>query len=100
MTNDYDPLDYPPALNDRASFDVVSAQSLTAMDLGKIVTLDVRLDYSPVHARITGELREVHHDFRETSINIGAHDRDDAGSKVEWTIDHSQPVAVWQEKRG
>lgn len=96
---DYAPVDYPPALNN-VNWKVVDAQALNATDLGMIVTFDVRLDDSPVHARLTGELREVHHDLRDTTILIGSHDRDDAGSKVEWTVDHTQPIAVWEERNG
>lgn len=97
--SDYAPVDYPPALNN-VNWKVVSAQSLSALDLSQIVTFDVRLDSSPVHARVTGELREVHHDLRETTILIGSHDRDDAGSKAEWTVDYTHPIAVWEERRG
>ncbi|QNL30204.1 hypothetical protein SEA_MARIOKART_77 [Gordonia phage Mariokart] len=99
MPDSYDPVDFPPALNN-ASYRVVSAQSLSALDLGRIVTLDVRLDDAPVHARLTGELREVHHSLRDTTLWVGAHDHDDKGSKVEWTLDYGHLVAVWEERAG
>ncbi|QWS68180.1 hypothetical protein SEA_VANLEE_63 [Gordonia phage VanLee] len=93
----FDPVTYPPAL-DNTSYRVVSAQSLSALDLSRIITFDVRLDSSPVHARLTGELREVAHDLRETTIWIGAHDRDDAGEKSEWRVDYTHEIAVWDER--
>ena len=100
MSDEYDPFDAPPALSANTGYKVVSAQSLSALDLSRIITFDVRLDDSPVHARLTGELREVHHDLRETTVLIGAHDRDDAGSKTEWTLDYTHPIAVWEERAG
>ncbi|QGH80091.1 hypothetical protein SEA_NHAGOS_80 [Gordonia phage NHagos] len=100
MPDTYDPNSNPPALTGNTEYEIEPAASLTADFLGRVITFDVRLDDSPVHARLTGELREVHHDLRETSVLIGSHDRDDAGSKVEWTLDHSHPIAVWEERRG
>lgn len=72
------------------------ASELDASDLSKIITFDVRID-GVVFARVTGELREIHHDLSGTVVLVGAHDRDDSGRKIEYTLAHDAEIAVWNE---
>lgn len=95
--------DMPPGVPDVPSnggrtYEVIHLGQLHAGHLGRVITFDAALgQYAQVHVRVTGELREVHHDAGDTTINVTDHRGESNGSKEEFSLPYLTPVAVWDE---
>ncbi|QGH79758.1 hypothetical protein SEA_ANON_87 [Gordonia phage Anon] len=74
---------------------VVDAQDLSGRNIGQVVSFNTRTREAKVLIRVTGELREVHHDAADfATVWIAPHDEDSGGEKSEFYLAFEDAVTI------